>query len=135
MPRQAGARMIPKPGGDELALDRLVGRTPWDKTRFVLSVCMDLIGSSSYLGYLLGPGAVASEGSDVIFAPIQMLYLLLIYHRWDTLPAMLIGGLEELMPGTDALPTCTLYHIYAMRKMYGEEQHALPAAPDGVTAQ
>lgn len=118
-----------------MALERLIGRTPWDKTRFVLSICMDLVGSSSYLGYLLGPGAVATEGSDAIFAPIQMLYLLFFYHRWDTVPAMLIGGLEELLPGTDALPTCTLYHIYTMRKIYGEEHAALPAAPAGVAAR
>ena len=96
---------------------------------------MDLIGSSSYLGYLLGPGAVVTEGSDAVFAPIQMLYLLFFYHRWDTVPAMLIGGLEELMPGTDAIPTCTRYHIYAMRRLYGVEQHALPAAPGGVPAR
>ena len=101
-----------------MALERTIGRTNWDRARFALSVLMDLIGSASYLGYILGPGAVASEGSDVVFAPIQALYLLFAYHRWDTVPAMIIGGIEELMPGTDAVPTCTLYHVYAMRQKY-----------------
>lgn len=114
-----------------MALDRYIGRTTWDRVRFVTSVCMDVIGSSSYLGYLLGPGAAATEGSDVAFAPIQALYLLLAYHRWDSIGAALAGGLEELMPGTDAIPSCTLYHIYVMRQRYAEEppMHQLPAAP------
>ena len=112
-------------------LERIVGRTGWDKTRFVISVCMDLIGDGSYLGYLFGPGAVLSEGTDVIFAPIQAIYLLVAYHRWDSITAALVGGLEELMPGTDAVPTCTMYHIYAMRKKYGSEPESprrLPGA-------
>lgn len=96
-----------------------------------MSIVMDLIGSSSYLGYLFGPGAAAAEGSDVIFAPVQALYILFAYHRWDAVPAMLIGGIEELMPGTDIVPTCTLYHIYYMRSKYAAEEpkQALPAAP------
>jgi hypothetical protein len=105
-------------------LDRIVGRTAWDKTRFGISVLMDAIGSSSYLGYLFGPGAVATEGSDVAFAPVQAFWLLLAYHRWDAIGAAAVGGIEELMPGTDAVPTCTLYHIYCMRAKYAD---ALPA--------
>jgi hypothetical protein len=102
-------------------LERIVGRTGWDKTRFVISVCMDLIGNGSYLSWLLGPGVVLGEGSDVVFAPIQAAYLLVAYHRWDTIGAALVGGIEEIMPGTDAVPTCTMYHIYTMRKKYGAE--------------
>ncbi len=111
-----------------MKFDRVIGRTPWDKTRFAISIAMDAIGSSSYLGYLLGPGAIATEGSDAVFAPVQALWLLLGYHRWDTIPAALLGGIEELMPGTDAIPTCTLYHIYCMRAKYPAELEAgLPA--------
>jgi hypothetical protein len=102
-------------------LDRIVGRTKWDKTRFAVSVLMDLIGNGSYLGYLLGPGAVVTESSDLVFAPIQALWILLGYHRWDAIGAAIIGGMEELMPGTDAVPTCTLYHIYCMRSKYPAE--------------
>ena len=102
-------------------LERIVGRTGWDKTRFVISVLMDLIGDGTYLTWLLGPGAILGEGSDVIFAPIQAIYLLVAYHRKDSIMAALVGGFEELMPGTDAVPTCTMYHIYTMRKKYGAE--------------
>lgn len=123
------------PGGSReedhrLAIDRIIGRTTWDRVRFVISVGMDVLGSSSYLGYLLGPGAAATEGSDVAFAPIQSLYLLLAYHRWDSIPAAIGGGIEELLPGTDIIPSCTMYHIYVMRQRYAEEpqQPQLPAA-------
>jgi hypothetical protein len=104
-----------------MALERVIGRTTWDRTRFVMSVVMDVIGSSSYIGYLFGPGAVATEGTDTVFAPVQALYLLLAYHRWDSALAALVGGLEELAPGTDGVPTCTLYHIYAMRRKYAAD--------------
>jgi hypothetical protein len=104
-----------------MGLERIVGRTKWDRARFVMSIGMDLLGSSSYLGYLFGPGAVATEGSDAIFAPIQSIYLLLVYHRWDSALAAIFGGLEEIAPGTDAIPTCTMYHIYVMRQKYGED--------------
>jgi hypothetical protein len=105
-------------------LDRIVGRTAWDKTRFGISVVMDMIGNGSYLGWLLGPGAIVTEGSDVVFAPVQALWLLVAYHRWDSVGAALLGGVEELMPGTDVVPTCTLYHIYCMRAKYGEASDA-----------
>jgi len=109
-----------------MALERIVGRTKWDKARFVMSIVMDLIGSSSYIGYLFGPGAVATEGSDAVFAPVQSAYLLLVYHRWDSMLAAVMGGLEEIAPGTDGIPTCTLYHIYVMRQKYGVESAGEP---------
>jgi hypothetical protein len=109
-----------------MALERIVGRTKWDKARFVMSIIMDLIGSSSYIGYLLGPGAVATEGTDAVFAPVQSAYLLLAYHRWDSALAAIFGGLEEIAPGTDGIPTCTLYHIYVMRQKYGVESAPEP---------
>ena len=115
-------------GGEAVSMvTRYIGRTGWDKARFLMSVTMDLIGSSSYLGYLLGPGAVATEASDTVFAPLQAAYLLVAYHRWDTIPVMLAGGVEELLPGTDGVPTCTLYHLYYMRTKYADDT-AMPAA-------
>jgi hypothetical protein len=118
---------------DIVALSRYIGRTGWDKARFLMSVTMDLIGSSSYLGYLLGPGAIATETTDTVFAPLQAFYLLVAYHRWDTVPAMLAGGIEELLPGTDGIPTCTLYHVYYMRTKYAEDAGGQPALPAGPT--
>ena len=107
-----------------MALERYIGRTAWDKTRFAVAVCLDVVGSGSYLGYLLGPGAVVTEGTDVVFAPVQALWIMLAYQRWDSIPAAVFGGVEELLPGTDGMPTCTLYHLYAMRQKYGETQSA-----------
>ena len=107
---------------------RYIGRTRWDKARFAISVCMDIVGSGSYLGYLFGPGAAVSEGTDVFFAPVQALWIMLAYQRWDSIPTAIFGGLEELMPGTDGIPTCTLYHLYTMRQKYGESA-AAPQLP------
>lgn len=103
-----------------MAMDRIVGRTGWDRARFAVSLGLDLVGNASYLGYLLGPGAVATEGTDTIFAPVQALWILVAYQGWGRIPAAIFGGLEELAPGTDGIPTCTLYHIYAMRSKYPE---------------
>ena len=102
-------------------LDRIVGRTAWDRTRFATSVMMDLLGYASYLGYIFGPAAAVTEGTDAVFAPVQSAYLMLAYLRWDSVGAAAIGGMEELIPGTDFVPTCTLYHLYVMRKKYAEE--------------
>jgi hypothetical protein len=110
-----------------MKLDRIVGRTFWDRVRFVTSVGMDLIGNASYLGYLFGITAVPAEGSDFVFAPLQAAYLLLAYQRWDGTIAALIGAAEELAPATDIVPTCTLYHIHVMRQKYRAETD-LPAA-------
>ena len=60
----------------QMAMDHIVGRTGWDRARFVVSLGLDLVGNASYLGYLLGPGAVATEGTDTIFAPVQALWIL-----------------------------------------------------------
>lgn len=112
-----------------MTLDRIVGRTAWDKTRFLTSVLMDVIGYASYTGWALGPVGVGTEATDTIFAPVQSAYLMLAYMRWDSLAAAAVGGIEEILPGTDFVPTCTLYHIYAMRKKYAPEARQLPARP------
>jgi hypothetical protein len=104
-----------------MGLEKIVGRTGWDKARFASSVLMDLAGYASYMGWFLGPVAVATEATDGPFAAIQSAYLMLAYLRWDSVGAAAIGGMEELLPGTDFVPTCTLYHIYVMRKKYGEQ--------------
>ena len=83
-----------------------------------------------YLGYLGGPLAVWTEGSDVLFASFQAAYLTLAYRRLDSLPAAVLGGAEEVLPGTDFVPTCTLYHIYVMRDRYGSDKTARPEIPE-----
>lgn len=107
-------------------LDLIVGRTTLDKVRFATSLLVDLLGMGSYLGYLGGPAGAVTEASDGIFAPIQAAYIALAYQRLDSIPFAVAGGLEEILPGTDIVPTCILYHIYVMRKKYGTEQPALP---------
>ncbi|MBI4616712.1 MAG: hypothetical protein HY720_24080 [Planctomycetes bacterium] len=99
-------------------LDRIIGRTAWDRLRFVASVLLDALGSASYIGYLFGPGAIPAEGSDVVFAPIQAAWLLMAYGGRDAKAAAIFGAVEELLPATDIVPTCTIHHVWAMRKKY-----------------
>ena len=110
-------------------LARIIGRTGFDRLRFVLSVLMDITGMASYLGYLAGPLAGLTEGSDVLFATVQAAYLGLAYRRLDSLPAAFLGGVEEILPGTDFVPTCTLYHVYVMRNRYGSDKTVRPEIP------
>lgn len=70
---------------------------------FMACLIMDLIGMSSYLLPFIG------EAEDIIWAPISGLifYLLFGKRRFG-----MIGGIfsfmEELLPGTDIIPTFTI---------------------------
>ena len=63
---------------------------------------MDLVGMGSYLMFFLG------EVSDIGFAPIQAAW---IYFAYGSTKGALIGGIEELVPFTDIIPTCTIMHF------------------------
>jgi len=74
-----------------------------ESVKLIISVIMDILGCGSYII------PVYAEITDIIFAPIQMAW---IWFAYKSLPATLIGGAEEIIPFTDAIPTCTATHIY-----------------------
>ena len=79
----------------ELARDLL----PTDAAgKLVVSICIDVIGSSSYL--LPGIG----ESFDLAWAPIQTILIMAMYD--DAMPSLkYISFFEEILPFTDLFPT------------------------------
>jgi hypothetical protein len=74
--------------------------------KLVLGIIFDLIGMSSYI---LEP---ASEFLDLAWAPISGFLLTKMYKGNVGKIAGAIDFIEELMPGTDIIPTFTLTWIY-----------------------
>jgi hypothetical protein len=69
--------------------------------RLLVSLLLDLIGSSSYLLPLVG------EGADVAWAPIQTILIMAMYDK--TSPNLkYVSFLEEILPFTDIVPSATI---------------------------
>ncbi|CAM9191760.1 unnamed protein product [Ascophyllum nodosum] len=77
----------------------LAPTTMWPK--LVLSLIVDFIGFSSYFVPVLG------ELMDLVWAPMAYLLIDAMYHTSSPW-AGIIGGIEELLPFTDIIPTATL---------------------------
>ncbi len=86
-----------------------IEKTSQNKYRYLaFSVLLDLMGMASYLIPFL------AELGDVVFAPIYGLAIFAMYRK-RKLPAAfagVIGVIEELLPGTDFIPTASLMWIY-----------------------
>ena len=71
----------------------------WSK--LVISLLIDLIGSSSYLLPVVG------EGLDIAWAPIQTILIMAMYD--PTTPNLkYVSFVEEILPFTDIVPTATI---------------------------
>ncbi len=74
--------------------------------KLVLGIFFDLIGMVSYVIPVL------AEVLDVIWAPVSGLILASMYKGNAGKAAAAFGFLEEILPGTDVIPTFTLTWIY-----------------------
>ena len=73
---------------------------------FVLGIIFDLIGMVSYLA----PGF--GEVIDFIWAPISALAMFAMYRGVKGAIGGVLGGVEELLPGLDFIPSFTLMWFY-----------------------
>lgn len=80
--------------------------------KLVLSILFDLIGTISYIF----PGA--AEIIDVVWAPVSGLLLTKMYKGNVGKIAGVFGFLEEILPGTDLIPTFTItwFYTYVINK-------------------
>jgi hypothetical protein len=69
---------------------------------------MDLIGCASYI--IPGVG----ELTDVIWAPISGLIFFIAFGKWSGAIGGIFDTVEELLPGTDFIPTFTI--MWFLRK-------------------
>jgi hypothetical protein len=69
--------------------------------KLLVSLCIDLLGSSSYLLPFVG------EGFDLAWAPIQTVLIMAMY---DTVSPNLkyLSFVEEILPFTDVVPSATI---------------------------
>jgi hypothetical protein len=72
----------------------------------LISLFLDMIGMLSYLVPVVG------EVVDVIWAPISALLIYLMYRKHNGAIGGVLGFMEEILPGADAVPTFTLMWIY-----------------------
>lgn len=74
--------------------------------KLVLGILLDLVGMASY--FFPGWG----DGADLVWAPISGLLITRMYPDKSGKIGGVIGFLEELLPGTDVVPTFTLMWLY-----------------------
>lgn len=69
--------------------------------RLLVSLLVDLIGSSSYLLPFVG------EGADIVWAPVQTILIMAMYDK--TSPNLkYVSFVEEILPFTDIVPSATI---------------------------
>lgn len=70
--------------------------------KLVASLLMDAFG---YFSYVI-PGV--GEVTDALFAPIQAAY---IFWAYKSTKFAILGFAEEIAPGFDFIPSCTIAHF------------------------
>ncbi len=82
--------------------------------KLVVSLCIDFIGSCSYLLPFVG------EGFDVAWAPIQTVFIMALYE--NSMPSLkYVSFIEEILPFTDLLPSGTLGWVREFSPVIMEE--------------
>jgi len=84
--------------------------------KLILSLFFDAIGMISYSVPIFG------EFSDLIWAPISGVLLILMFKGTAGKIAGLFGTIEELSPFTDVIPTFTItwFYTYVLKKGVGQ---------------
>jgi hypothetical protein len=90
----------------EIQTENVIPVKSHKKTKFVLGLIFDIIGMLSYLV----PGF--AETIDIVWAPISGLLISKMYKGSVGKAAGVFSFLEEIIPGTDIIPTFTLTWIY-----------------------
>lgn len=99
--------------------------------KLVVSLLIDLVGSSSYLLPVVG------EGLDIAWAPIQTILVMAMYN--DVTPNLkYVSFVEEILPFTDIVPAATIGFLYEfvpqlLGKNQGLAQAVSSLIPAGVT--
>jgi len=95
--------------------DKVLAQFKNKRNKYLLiSIILDVIGMTTYLIPILG------EVGDLIFAPFYGLAIFIMYRKriFSAAVGGITGTIEELLPGTDVIPTATVMwtYTYIMRK-------------------
>jgi hypothetical protein len=87
----------------------------------VLCIIMDVLGYATYAIPGLG------EFADILWAPISALVFFIMFGGWKGALGGMFGFAEEILPGTDFIPTFTIAWLMRyMRASTGPLRGALP---------
>lgn len=75
--------------------------------KLIISILLDLVGMATYIFPFIG------ESFDIIWAPVAGFILNRMYKGTVGKVGGIIVFIEEILPGTDIIPTFTLSWIYA----------------------
>lgn len=93
--------------------------------RLIVSLWIDLIGSSSYLLPVVG------EGFDLIWAPIQTILIMALYD--DITPNLkYVSFIEEILPFTDIVPSATIGWLAEFGVPWAQQQLGWKIGDDDV---
>ena len=84
----------------------------------IFCIAMDLLGYATYSLPVVG------EFADIIWAPISGLIFFLSFGGWKGAMGGLFGMVEELLPGTDFIPSFTV--MWFIRN-WNTKKQSLPA--------
>ena len=102
----------------EKAINNPVQPVKSDKTlKLILSLLFDGIGMLSYIV------PVFAEVTDLVWAPISGLLLVVLFTGSAGMLAGVFGFIEELLPFVDVIPTFTItwFYTYVIRGGKGQE--------------
>ncbi len=72
----------------------------------IVGIVFDIIGYATYAIPFFG------ESADFIWAPISALAMFVMYKGAKGIVGGIFGGLEEILPFTDFIPSFTLMWVY-----------------------
>jgi hypothetical protein len=90
------------------------------KPSLIFCIVMDIIGYATYLIPVLG------EVADVIWAPISAIIFYISFGGWKGGFGAIFNFVEELLPGTDFIPSFTIMWLLqnpASKKEVGKVIH------------
>jgi hypothetical protein len=88
----------------------------------VFCILMDLVGYMTYSVPLLG------ELGDLLWAPISALIFFSTFGSWKGALGGVFNFVEELLPGTDFIPSFTLMWFIQRMGQRKEEKNKIPLA-------
>jgi hypothetical protein len=91
------------------------------KAKLIISILVDIFGYSSYLIPFFG------ELTDIGYAFIEAAW---IWFSYKTAVGAAFGGLEEILPYTDFIPTCTIVHFIMKSKEKKKENSSKISSSD-----
>jgi hypothetical protein len=101
--------MQPIENHDHLSQEFTIHNMKRTEPSLIFCILMDLIGFATYSVPLLG------EFGDLLWAPVSSMIFFLTFGGWKGALGGIFNFAEEILPGTDFIPTFTLMYFMQRR--------------------